>query len=404
MADSNRKRKRTNEDMEAMCEHQHQPSASKEKARCNAMLEIRSFGKKKGIENALFEKWYFTWLLYAGLPNTEFSSDKDPVFPLNSNNRFSVEVAEKMETVLISNISGSKTKAELVAKALSNKTLKVCTKLRKALSDRKHKKEKSDSTSKVSVQYDEEKEQYCIIFENMSLNVNKTHWDILLSRYNGDLSDVDTLHERLFCLLCRYKTLGGGGYQCALPPAIWNLWQSSSLGVTVEGFASPLNRTLATYHSAYEDIDKYFGSQGSIFKLLQSENLQGSIALNPPYVLGYYEEMTANVVAALERAESAQEPRTLSFVIVVGANDAAKKQTWFNTLQSSSFCRKYLHLRIQDHAFVEGRQHMKKGGKQKLVSVCDTGIFFMQTAKASTTWPISDKLLKKITKLWKTTV
>jgi hypothetical protein len=76
------------------------------------------------------------------------------------------------------------------------------------------------------------------------------------------------------CLLLRYQALGGGGFQCAIPPPVFScleeLW-----GITCEGFASPFNCRMSArrYCSAFPDTDDCFGSLGSFFKLTASDAL-----------------------------------------------------------------------------------------------------------------------------------
>ena len=49
--------------------------------------------------------------------------------------------------------------------------------------------------------------------------------------------------QALMSMLLRYQSLDGGGFQCAVPPPVFECLQSL-WGVDVEGFASPLNSTL----------------------------------------------------------------------------------------------------------------------------------------------------------------
>jgi hypothetical protein len=87
---------------------------------------------------------------------------------------------------------------------------------------------------------------------DVSLKLNKTHYLKLKRRYaaatlrgafpeGGPAADV--FHSRLFCLLQRYKSICGGGFQCALPPVVWATLREE-LELELEGFASPLNCTL----------------------------------------------------------------------------------------------------------------------------------------------------------------
>ena len=56
----------------------------------------------------------------------------------------------------------------------------------------------------------------------------------------------------------------------------------SSVEVTTELFASPLNHTLGRFCSIWKDVDRYFGSLGSAFDLFPPT---GSFEVNPPFDL-----------------------------------------------------------------------------------------------------------------------
>ena len=51
---------------------------------------------------------------------------------------------------------------------------------------------------------------------------------------------LEDFHRRLYCLLSRYDSLGGAGYQAALGPNGFS-YLHTFLGVSMECFASPLN-------------------------------------------------------------------------------------------------------------------------------------------------------------------
>lgn len=61
------------------------------------------------------------------------------------------------------------------------------------------------------------------------------------------------------------------------------VFSSSQLEVDIECFASPLNWQTHGYCSAFADCDFWFGSRGSFFDFLPSED--GSFEVNPPFMI-----------------------------------------------------------------------------------------------------------------------
>ena len=110
------------------------------------------------------------------------------------------------------------------------------------------------------------------------------------------------LHQRIFALAMRYKSLQGAGFQAAIGPPVWHVLRSA-LGVACEGFASPLNAYLPAFGSGFVDVDGPFGSRGSFFGFKPSS---GSFELNPPFVHNIMDAAAAHVVALLKAAAEAQ--------------------------------------------------------------------------------------------------
>ena len=63
-----------------------------------------------------------------------------------------------------------------------------------------------------------------------------------------------------------------------------------------------------------------------MFEWLEQDR-EGSFALNPPYVHDYYVELSKLLKQRLASAEEAGVP--LSFMVVVGANDAVRQSEWY---------------------------------------------------------------------------
>lgn len=384
--------------------------------RGNALGRLRELSKKRGVAPAVFEKWHFTWMVN-GCHN-DGSGPVDPLLPaVDAKSAISVDTAAALDAVMVR--AGSEGLAENKAALFRKEAVKEATKLRKAVA------KITAGPMQPAV------EGLAIVMAPLqlpthvqiqlsrgetALKLNKTHYDKLERRFKlanaiaagapsadatlavTELNAAETaeFHAKLFCVLSRYKAICGGGFQCALPPRVWQTLRAE-LGLELEGFASPLNCTLDRYCSAFVDTDAAFGSSGSIFKLLPTLS-SGAISLNPPYVTDYYVRMTALLQARL--AESDKAGLALSFTVVVGANEEVRQQAWFGELGASAFCRHRMIIKIHEHGFIDGRQHIKKDALDKPVCVCDTGVFFLQTAAAGKATPLTPERMAKIKAAW----
>lgn len=89
-------------------------------------------------------------------------------------------------------------------------------------------------------------------------------------------------NKHISFMLCRYlSTLGGESNQLGIP--YYEKLQEFE-PVKVELFASPINHTIDKFCSLYLDTDKAFGSLGSVFDFLKSDDFtEGFYVANPPY-------------------------------------------------------------------------------------------------------------------------
>ena len=136
--------------------------------------------------------------------------------------------------------------------------------------------------------------------------------------------DEPAFARALFVLLLRYQAVDGGGFQCALPRAVFACLRQH-WGVECEGFASPLNCQSSgalgggRFCSAFADTDAPFGSRGSFFELPAAAATEGSFELNPPFSAELYEALLGRCSRLLEAAEAAG--KALSYVLVLGATE-----------------------------------------------------------------------------------
>ena len=120
-------------------------------------------------------------------------------------------------------------------------------------------------------------------------------------------SNPDFLRS-VFCLLARYDSLGGHGYQAAVGQHGFT-WLRDHMDVHFECFASPLNCRFGRYCSAFPDTDTPFGSVGSFFDFAPTT---GSFEANPPFVPELMNKAVAHIETLLQGSD---EPMSFCFVI-----------------------------------------------------------------------------------------
>lgn len=146
----------------------------------------------------------------------------------------------------------------------------------------------------------------------------------------GEEAPAERFTARLFCLLLRYKALGGsdnvcvghvcdGEDKCAAMPRLLSdtMWANLlALGVTGECMASPFNCSAKRYWSAFPDTDRWFSSSGN-FLTARVEDFRdgGSFMADGPPVEESLEKMANQVLAILSRNEA--RGAATSFVVGV---------------------------------------------------------------------------------------
>lgn len=144
-------------------------------------------------------------------------------------------------------------------------------------------------------------------------------------------------------MVLRYQSLGGAGFQLALPSASFEVLVSH-FGVCAECFASPLNCWFGRYCSAFFDSDAPFGSLGSFCDFRPS---RGAFEANPPFapaVLSSMREHIHNLLAA------AVEP--LSFVIAV----AHWEHPEVHALLASPFMQAHTQVPQEEQCWLDGAE------------------------------------------------
>lgn len=114
----------------------------------------------------------------------------------------------------------------------------------------------------------------------------------LQSNYTSNWS---LFNNYIFLLLIQYHSLGCNNFHCSLPPKII---QKYHLG---EFFGSPFNTISKVYYSPFEDLERFFGSNGNFFT---SKIRSGDYLCNPPFDLLLIERVFERVVEILEKTKN----------------------------------------------------------------------------------------------------
>eukprot|EP00285_Hemiselmis_virescens_P014777 CAMPEP_0173400934 /NCGR_PEP_ID=MMETSP1356-20130122/49470_1 /TAXON_ID=77927 ORGANISM="Hemiselmis virescens, Strain PCC157" /NCGR_SAMPLE_ID=MMETSP1356 /ASSEMBLY_ACC=CAM_ASM_000847 /LENGTH=345 /DNA_ID=CAMNT_0014360969 /DNA_START=1 /DNA_END=1038 /DNA_ORIENTATION=+ len=231
--------------------------------------------------------------------------------------------------------------------------------------------------------------QIQVIYKDKQLIINREHYAKLQNLYSQAGSDMRLFRVRLFCLLQRYESIGGTGYQAAAPKAVFECLKEE-FGVHHECFASPFNSTLGSWGSAFKDTDGFFGSHGSFFDLDKwNYSKGGSFEANPPFVEESMEMMSDCMHQILQENEEA-EVKT-SFVVVVPAwtDDRGHEM-----MKESRFCKRAMILEKSQHSYRSGAQHTSL--QQYHDAGFRTSVFILQNAQGAREWPVTTGVMKKL--------
>jgi phosphorylated CTD-interacting factor 1 len=374
--------------------------------------QLKKTSKSDCSDSSPFLKWHFDLLRRA-------PEGTDPILPMLT---LAVDVGDlfrSFETSLVND--GHK---QLIACKLSSFLKKSYTKAAKGLEKQvsrsisaqtKRPKSEATQTQCTTFQYEEaitnvnverdmgDSSRVVLEHEGRRLHIQSSHLIKLrmlhecpfISKASGKRRIDDSRTEEIFLvdlfkLLLRYKALDGGGFQCALPKIVFECLESC-WGVEFEGFASPLNCHFgcSKYFSAFRDSDAPFGSLGSFF---DAKLIRGSFELNPPFSADLYAALFDHCHGHLESAQRTSE--ALSFIVIVGATEKTLAHHSLEKFISSPFLRGRLHIKVQDHVYISGQQHLEGGDYS--FRACDSGIFFLQSDAGAKKWPVSSEGLEKL--------
>lgn len=361
-------------------------------ARCRARRQA------KGGVLSCFSKWHFSLMRRSSAADAL----ADPLLPVNVLSTAQLaELAAVLVAELIDDGFG-KADAEALAAWLHAERQKVATKLAKRLAYLRR--APPAAPGEVQLRPSAAKPGLVdVVHADATLQLSERRLAMLRALHVHKGSDERRFGRTLLAMMLRYQALDGGGFQCAVPPPVFECLRLQ-WGVTCEGFASPLNCTpfaetrehaALSYCSAFPDVDTRFGSSGSFFGAGGDDApvpRAGSYQLNPPFSAELYAALLERCERLLARAEAARLP--LSFALIIGATAPALRLPCVVALQESAHFRGRLLVNVADHVYICGRQFMKPDAA--IFRACDTGVFFLQTSAAAAAWPVTDGKLERL--------
>ena len=191
-----------------------------------------------------------------------------------------------------------------------------------------------------------------------------------------DKHKYNLVDRRIYSMLQRYDTLwkSNSGAQGALPDKVFDVLRKY-LHVEGECFASPLNRRLKKFYSAFPDTDQCFGSLGSFFSPNNSR-MVGSWECNPPFDVKSVKNTIDKIKKLLETAESHDE--ALSFAVFF-AQFSSQSEVMQSVRKLQKFNR--AESTVVDHVYLYGFQHKpNRGGDKHWKPDRPTSVFLFQSS------------------------
>lgn len=219
---------------------------------------------------------------------------------------------------------------------------------------------------------------------------------------DAQLSDGLVL-SHIFSMAVRYDAISEykHAYQAALPEAVMDLLQVD-LQVHHECYASPLNRRLPAFCSAFPDTDRHFGSRGSFFDFWPTA---GSYECNPPFDNRSINACLEHVLRVLEHADGLPAGGSpLSFVVTVptitpwGKDDHSLKAL----SRLSPYLREAIQVEANQHGYHMGQQHKRAAHSTPYwKSSIPSTAYFLANAAGSARWPLRDAFRAELISAWK---
>jgi hypothetical protein len=351
----------------------------------------RSLEDREFVKHAVMavERWWMRYFLHH--PVLTCTEDDDPVIP-NPNDDMKIDAGFVKDLVKAGD-------TEEAARSAVKAFYILCKTAASAISEKAKSEGKKNPENVIVVRHKHSCDVMLSKNKAKLLKINPAHYDKLKVMYtrqqkqmlpkkdNREKGDVEVLddsefHRRLFCVLARYHSIQGHGFQAACTEHVFDVLHGH-FGVNLECFASPLNSRYALHCSAFPDTDACFGSLGSFFNFYPTS---GSFEANPPFEPVVMLAMVQHMELLFSKADG-----PLSFVVVV---PGWKESEAFQLLTASAFTKKAVPIAQADHGFCDGASHQRRDRYR--ISPYDTFFFFLQNEKAAEKWPVTDTAISEL--------
>jgi hypothetical protein len=172
-------------------------------------------------------------------------------------------------------------------------------------------------------------------------------------------------------MILRYAAILPGSQHWNMPKSNYQIYDDN--GVTIEGFASPINAQLITidpschFCSLFPDVDAPFGSIGNFFKM---DFVGKKVAVNPPYTEELFDKISSKMEDQCEEANRTRKS-VLFYVIFTAWEDAEG----FRKIKQSKWCHYGAIMPKRHHYYV----NTNEPGQPRIVATFNTVFFAVST-------------------------
>lgn len=218
-------------------------------------------------------------------------------------------------------------------------------------------KNKNTTTKNTRITKTQQKHEIVLDFAGDQVKIPVKLYEKVVNRYQINTKNTNNKHKNfdldtiIWCLIKRYIYLKSYNQQLAVHPTTMKQMQEN-YGVQFELFGSVLNTFNTNYCSLFYDLEKYFGSKGSLYYFTP---ISGAYSVNPPF-----DEMIIKNTAQKLVNNLSESQNTLRFFIWIPIWDAKGIETCAHTQKfkkNASLYGEYEGLKILDSSsFVKTKQ------------------------------------------------
>ena len=156
-----------------------------------------------------------------------------------------------------------------------------------------------------------EKDKFIVLaFGDDVIDIYNKLYTKLISKFKPQDADVPNPDVLIWCLIKRYIYLRSFNQQLAVHPQ--TMKDMKKFGVGFELFGSALNTYFDKYCSLFYDIEKYFGSFGSIDNF---KPIKGNYTMNPPFDEFIIRDSCNILIESLKESKESNQMDNLRFFI-----------------------------------------------------------------------------------------